>query len=151
MRSVFREAAWPALTVLVAHALLGKLFGHEPVVDPVMHVLGGVAFAYLVIGLIRLFPEWSGQVRPLILYLLAFGLTSSAAIVWELAEFLSDIYLGTKTHTSIASTLRDLFNGLLGALALVAAHWLWSRSRPRHGRRRPTQTRVPPHQTRPDA
>jgi hypothetical protein len=131
LKTIIRDAAWPAIAVLVAHAILGETFGHEPVVDPVMHFLGGCACAYLVIGLVRLFPEWSGQVRPLILYLLAFGLTSSVAVFWELGEFLSDIYLGTRAHTSIASTLRDLLNGLLGALALVAAHWLESKKRAR--------------------
>jgi len=34
------------LVVLIAHAVLGDVFGHEPYVDPVMHFAGGVSAAF---------------------------------------------------------------------------------------------------------
>jgi hypothetical protein len=128
--SIIRKAAWPGVVVLIAHAILGKLFGHEPIVDPVMHFLGGGACAFFVVALVRLRPRWFGELPPLTSYLLAFGLTSAVAVLWELGEFLSDLYLGTRTHTSIASTLRDLLNGLLGSLVFIAAHWFLARRPP---------------------
>ena len=44
----FRAAGWAPLTVLIAHHILARMFGHEPFVDPVMHFSGGAAAALVV-------------------------------------------------------------------------------------------------------
>jgi hypothetical protein len=114
-----REAAWPGLVVLVAHAVLGEIFGHEPYVDPAMHFGGGVAAAFFFTRLPRVLPEYLGEPTPLARGLLGIGLTSAVAILWELGEHLSDVFLGTRIPRSVGNTMRDLVAGMLGASALV--------------------------------
>ena len=113
------EVIWPGLVVLVAHAILGTIFGHEPYVDPVMHFSGGVAAAYCFIRLPRLAPRYFGEPTPLTRYLFSFGLVTVVAVFWEFGEYLSDIFLGTRIQRSIGNTLRDLLNGMLGAMVLI--------------------------------
>jgi hypothetical protein len=127
-QDVLREAAWPGVTVLVAHAFLGEVFGHEPYVDPAMHFLGGVAAAMFFSRIGPFFPSLLGTLLPQARRILAFTATTTVAVLWEFGEYLSDLYLGTRTHTSIGSTLRDLFNGMLGALVYIAVEYLLSSS-----------------------
>ncbi len=42
------------------------------------------------------------------------------AMHWELGEFLSDVLVGTHIQRSVGNTMRDLFNGLLGAGLFIA-------------------------------
>jgi len=117
---IIREAAWPGLLVLVAHSILGAIFGHEPYVDPAMHLCGGAAAAFFFVRMPRLLPGHFGELTPTARCLLAFGLASAVAVFWELGEYVSDVYLGTHAHQTIAGTLRDLADGMTGAAALVA-------------------------------
>jgi hypothetical protein len=116
-----REAAWPGLLVLVGHAVLGELFGHEPYVDPAMHFLGGVAAAFFFTRLPGLLPRYFAQPTATVTGLLGIGLTSAVAILWELGEYLSDVLFGTRIQYDVGNTMRDLVNGMAGATALVVA------------------------------
>jgi hypothetical protein len=118
---VIREAAWPGLAVLVAHSVLGSLFGHEPYVDPAMHFLGGAAAAFFFTRLPRLFPRHLGAPTPLARALLGFGLTCAVAVFWEFGEHAVDLYLGSRSFERLGSTLRDLLNGMLGSVAFLTA------------------------------
>ena len=84
-----------------------------------MHFLGGVAAAYFFIRIPMLLPQFFGAPTPATLYLLALGLTCTVALLWEFGEFLSDTLLGTRIQRSIGNTMRDLFNGMLGALLFI--------------------------------
>ena len=53
------------------------------------------------------------------LALLAFGLTTFAAVAWESVEFLRDTYRGTSIQRGLANTMRDLFLGVSGAVLFV--------------------------------
>lgn len=66
-------------------------------------------------------PELFGEPNRATLYLLGFGLTSAVALVWEFGEFLLDLYFGTRIQRSIGNTMRDLFNGMTGAIFLILA------------------------------
>ena len=125
------EIVWPGLVVLVAHAILGALFGHEPYVDPVMHFSGGIAAAYFFLHLPRLTPRYFGKIAPVTRYLLGFGLVTVVAVLWEFGEYLADFFLSTRMHQTIGGTLRDLFNGMSGATVLMGIDfWLWRRREP---------------------
>lgn len=121
VRRVGREAAWAPVAVLLLHAAGGHLFGHEPYVDPIMHFLGGAATAFFLRRSCSIGRDGLGAPSPLAVDLLAFGLTCTVALFWEFGEFLSDRYIGTLTHTTVASTLRDLLLGVLGALAYLVS------------------------------
>ena len=121
IRTLIRDAAWPGLVVLVAHALLGEIFGHEPYVDPAMHFSGGMAAAFFFTRLPRVLRGWFGDPTPVTIALLGIGLTSTVAVLWELGEFLADVALGTHIQRGIGNTMRDLMNGILGAAVFIVA------------------------------
>jgi hypothetical protein len=123
-RSVRRwlaAAAWAPVAVLVAHEVGARWLGHEPVVDPVMHFSGGAAIAFFVHRGTVVARRLFGAQTALATDLLSFGLACTAALFWELAEQLSDVYLGTHAHVSVGATLRDLWLGAAGALVYVVS------------------------------
>jgi hypothetical protein len=125
------QAGWAPIAVLVAHEVGARLFGHEPVVDPIMHFSGGAAVAYFVRRGCAVGRRFVGAPTPLAVDLLSFGLASVAALFWEFAERLSDVYLGTHAHTSVRGTLRDLELGVTGAVVYLLLARLAGRPRSR--------------------
>lgn len=121
LRAVARKAAWAPAAVFIAHDLGARAFGHEPVVDPIMHFLGGSAIAYFVYRVCRIGGLYLGAPSRFVIDLLAFGLTCAVALMWEFGEFLSRRFFGSHAHTSVGNTLRDLFLGMVGALASIGA------------------------------
>jgi hypothetical protein len=115
------RAGWPALAVIVLHAVAGRAFGHEPVVDPVSHFLGGVAAAYFVVAVSRSPSSPFGEPSRAGGVLLVVGTTALAALVWELGELTSDLVLGTRIQAEARITLRDLGLAVLGGGLTVAA------------------------------
>lgn len=121
---LIRDAAWAPAGVLLIHAVAGRLWGHEPYVDPVMHFLGGAAVAFFFRRAAVISEEILGAPSPLALDLVAFGLACTAALFWEFGELLSDLVLGSHIQVSAANTLRDLALGLTGAVVLLLTRHL---------------------------
>jgi len=115
-----REAAWAPIAVVILHSLAGKLFGHEPYVDPVMHFLGGFAIAFFFYRLFTLPFELFSTPSRLTLNLLAFGLACTAALFWEFGEFFTDQWFGTHMQRGLDNTMRDLLLGTSGAVVYLA-------------------------------
>ncbi len=125
----FRRAGWAPCAVFIFHLVLSRGFNiyerYQPADIP-MHFLGGWVIAYWFDILIQ---EWS---REKLLHaddrvthtLLTFGMVCMAVVVWEFAEFLSDLFLKTKAQNGdLPDTLLDQLLGMLGGLS-----WLSSRS-----------------------
>ena len=129
-----REAMWAPLAVVIVHWLAGGWLGHEPFVDPVMHFLGGMAAAFFVWHGATCARGYVGDLSHIALALLALGLATTAAVGWELAEFLSDSYRGTHMQRGIANTMRDLFLGVSGAVVYVGTYGLFLSRRSRRRR-----------------
>ena len=110
---------WAPIIVLIAHGIAGKLFGHEPYVDPIMHFSGGLAIAFFCWRACLLSPELFGKPSRLGIDLLAFGLTCAAALFWEFGEFIGDQVRGTNMQRGLGNTMRDLFLGTLGAIVFI--------------------------------
>ena len=123
---VGRRALWAPLAVIVLHILAGGCLGHDPSVDPVMHFLGGTAAAFFFWQASACARSYLGDLTPLASGLLAFGMASVAAVVWEFGEFLLDWYRGTHLQRDLADTMRDLFLGLSGATAYLVTRGLLS-------------------------
>lgn len=121
IRRLAREAAWAPIGVVVLHSVAGGLFGHEPYVDPVMHFLGGVAMAYFAHRACVVGVDLLGSLTKLGRAVLAFSVTCSAAVFWEIGEFAVDSILNTNVQISVGNTMRDLILGLFGAVAYLAA------------------------------
>ena len=116
---IAREALWFPLAVVVFHAVAGRVFGHEPYVDPVAHTLGGIAMAFFFHRSCAIGRSYLGDLSRLATGLLTVGLVSVVALLWELGELMSDVFLGTNIQRSAPNTLRDLTLGLGGAVAYV--------------------------------
>ena len=115
-----REAAWAPL-ILVASYLTGvalHLYKLYPNLDIPTHLLGGIAITYFYRVAIRNSQGTLGNIPLSIQILLAFTATGTTAIFWEFYENLLDYFLHTHTVLGLFDTLKDLFNGLLGALVL---------------------------------
>ena len=108
---VAREVSWAPLTIIILHAIAGKVFGHEPYVDPVMHFLGGVAVAFFLRQTAIIAAPLLGTLKPLTLDLLAFGLSCTATLYWEIGEYIVDLVFGTNIQISKMNTMRDLILG----------------------------------------
>jgi hypothetical protein len=128
---ICRRALWAPIIVLIAHGIAGKLFGHEPYVDPIMHFSGGLAIAFFCWRSCFLSPELFGKPSRLGIDLLAFGLTCAAALFWEFGEFIGDRVRGTNVQRGLQNTMRDLFLGTLGGLVfLIGARVVRSSKKP---------------------
>lgn len=127
-----KRAAWAPIAVVVLHWVLAEIFGHEPYVDPAIQLCGGVAVAYLLHEACVTLSVLLGQPSTLGRNLMAFGLTAAFAILWEVGEFVTDIFMGTDIQGDVAETMRDLILGLMGAMVFLIGHWLGVRDAEQH-------------------
>jgi hypothetical protein len=116
---ICRGALWAPIIVLIVHGIAGKVFGHEPYVDPIMHFSGGLAIAFFCWRACSMSSELFGKPSRLAIDLLAFGLTCAAALFWEFGEFIADQVKGTRVQRGLGNTMRDLFLGTLGAIVFI--------------------------------
>lgn len=132
---VTKEALWAPLAVVILHWVAGRQWGHEPYVDPVMHVLGGVAVAFFFLRAADCSRRYLGDLSPLARALLALGLASFAAVAWECGEFLLDMYRWGPIQRGLTNTMRDLFLGVGGALLYVVTDGVLTKQGAREERR----------------
>jgi hypothetical protein len=110
------------LVVFCVHIVVAKGFNayiSYPWLDIPAHIFGGVAMAYFILVCVAYSQDFLGSIPKAIQLVAAFGLTAVVAIVWEFAEFLSDLAFGTRLNLGVSDTLSDLFFGLLGASVVV--------------------------------
>ena len=117
------EAGWAPAMVFAAHVVISRarFYIAWPSIDIPMHLLGGVAIAFLLWraahGASR--AGVTGMPNATGLAVMVLGLTCAAAVIWECAEFLSDRYLGTRSQLSIADTLGDMVVGISGGVTFL--------------------------------
>jgi len=118
-----RRALWFPLAVFVAHLVLSFLFAYDrfPPLDGPMHVLGGIAIAFSVWGGLNVLINAGvlAPVQPALRAVLLFALTSTAAVFWEFAEFVSDHTIGTHVQWGLRDTLMDMLLGIIGGLVYL--------------------------------
>lgn len=115
---VLVNPGWAPLGVVILHLLLAE-FGLTERFDRLLHFLGGAAIAYFVFGLINRAPGLAAGIPSWFLYLFAFTAVCTVATFWEFGEFASDQFMGTAIQRGLTETIRDLFYGVLGALACL--------------------------------
>lgn len=101
---------WPAVLIILIHAFVSAVFGHQRWLDPVLHFLGGMTLLYA-------FSYW-WRVQHIVPYKAGWALFSALAVMllWELGEFLSDKYLHTHVQQGAVDTYGDLVLGFSGAV-----------------------------------
>ena len=119
------QAAWAPVAVLALHFVAADgLAAYErwPNLDIPMHVLGGMAIAWLVHTASRLGVAMGvlGSYGGVVHAALMIGLTCAATIFWEFAEFLADTYLGTNMQGGdLNDTLLDMLLGMAGGARVL--------------------------------
>ena len=126
LKATLRESAWAPLCILLFYgfALAVHLFDLFPVIDIPTHFIGAIAITYFYRSAIRNSRQLVGETPHSIQVLLAFTLTGTTTILWELYEKTLDTFLGTNKIRGLEDTLTDLFVGLMGALFFS---WLYKR------------------------
>jgi hypothetical protein len=118
------RAAWAPLAVVIGHAVIALVFGHQRQFDPAMHFFGGVAGAYFASRAVFVARNWFGNPAPTAHALIAFCLTATAAVCWEFEEFTSGLIFGHSSQHSVEETMGDLLLGCGGALIFVLGELL---------------------------
>ena len=129
-----RRAGWAPTLVFVAHMILWHGVGAYaafPPLDAPMHLLGGLAIAFFLWTAYSISARSGTFGRPNTSAIAVLTLTSTAtsAVLWELAEYLSDRFLGTNTQKGLEDTLLDLLLGLVGGAIFVGVAWFRPRRR----------------------
>jgi hypothetical protein len=130
------DPGWAPIAVAVAF-LLSVGSGYAESHDYVFHTAGGAAIAYFALRTASIVPSLSKRVslagRPAFAFLAAM----TVALLWEVAEFCADQWLGASLQGGIFETLRDVAFGAIGALVVAVAARLLAR--PVRGGQGPTK------------
>ena len=104
--------------------------------DSAMHLLGGVALAMLVSGLLVQAVEngWCPDIGGLITLVLVMSLVATGAVCWEVYEWTSDWFLGTHFQVDLDDTMKDLVLGLLGGAGYAGLGFVTNATASRRGR-----------------
>ena len=124
VRKLWLVGGWAPLLVFSIHVVASRglnAYVRFPGTDIPMHFAGGVAIAFFISGCFRALPrDTDRRSRVVVLEgVLVASLASTAAVVWEFAEFSSDRLVGTNIQVSLNNTMQDLALGMLGALVMV--------------------------------
>jgi hypothetical protein len=123
-----QRTAWAPISLVVVYALGVKATGAQsslPWIDMPAHFFGGVAITYFFEHALNAASPDLKSTNPAVLALAALGLTAMAAIAWELLEYGSDVWLGTRINLGVTDTLADLTLGVAGgALYFGVRPWL---------------------------
>ena len=133
IKQTFLTAAWAPLSVFMFYVSVSigtNAYVLYPWFDMPAHLLGGFAITYFFRAGIANSQEVVGRIPARIQILLAIGLTSIAAVIWECLEYISDLTLGTNWSWGLTDTLSDLFLGLIGAIVFVVIDTSRSSTRP---------------------
>lgn len=123
-----RAGGLPAIGLFLFHVVADRGFHayeHWNELDVPMHLFGGLAIAWF-FHHAALAASARGIIGPfhrVTHAVLVFALTCMATVFWEFAEFLTDLYLGTKAQLGVADTMGDMLLGICGGLAVLAFAW----------------------------
>jgi hypothetical protein len=116
-----RESAWAPLSVIGFYlfGLAFHLFDLYPALDIPTHFFGGITITYFYRSAIRNSQEFLGEIPLPIQVIFAFTATGTTIIFWEFYENILDFLFHAHNVLGLFDTLKDMFDGLLGALVLT--------------------------------
>ena len=108
----------------LAHFFCGEILGFFVKIkwwDSVLHTFSGMIIALLSFSLINLLNKNSSGFKLNIGFaaLFAFSLTVSIGALWEIIEYLADVWFGTNMQRAYVSTMNGRGAALVGQSALV--------------------------------
>lgn len=107
--------------VHIAFTYLVHIYAILPWFDIPMHYLGGltIALSFRATFLYLRDRGWIHEMDSTVLLLLVFTSVATAAVLWELLEFVYDRAFGVNVQISLANTMQDLVVGMAGGLTAV--------------------------------
>lgn len=128
---------YPITILLLLHTAFVYLdIYYIPHLDSAMHLLGGIALAILISGLLgnAVANGWCPVMGRLLTFILVTSLVATGAVFWEVYEWLSDRYLGTYFQPDLDDTMKDLVLGLLGGASYAVLGFITTAEAGQHGR-----------------
>lgn len=121
---ICRRFGWFPIAVLLAHEFCAHIlngYRRWPHIDIPLHFFGGASMAFLAAGALAVLAKRGLTHRPdaFTRMLVLIGMTATAALIWEFAEWTADRTLGTTCQLSLDDTLSDLAIGLLGGTTFI--------------------------------
>lgn len=126
LHAIRSTGIWAPVLVLIVHEFL-SIPGWRTQIDWFNHFSGGLAFTFFAWKSLPLLFPWTGQLTFPGRLGAAFLAGCTAALLWDLGEFASDLFLGTTIQKTIHETMMDLVNGFLGTTNTVLALTLLGR------------------------
>jgi hypothetical protein len=119
-----RRFGWMPIVVFLSHEICAHVvdgYRRWPSIDIPLHFAGGVAIAFFISGALTICGNHGVIRRPdWIVHLSAvFGLTCTAAVFWEFAEWTADHTIGTQCQLGLNDTMGDMLNGVLGGIVFI--------------------------------
>lgn len=118
LHAVRATGIWAPALVLLLHECL-SIPGWRTQIDWFNHFAGGLSFTFFAWKSLPLLFPWTGQLTGPGRLGAAFLAGCTAALLWDIGEFASDLFLGTTIQKSIHETMMDLVNGFLGTTTTV--------------------------------
>jgi len=120
-----RAGGWAPALVLFFHFLLAtplNLYARVPSLDSYEHLAGGIAFATFFwrsvsIPEARVLGSWSTVAKVLC----TFTAVGTAAVAWEVFEWMTDRLGWTRAQFGLADTLLDMVLGITGGVVFLTA------------------------------
>ncbi|RYD31418.1 MAG: hypothetical protein EOP85_22775 [Verrucomicrobiaceae bacterium] len=128
LHTVRNTGIWAPALVLVLHEFL-SIPGWRTQIDWFNHFAGGLSFTFFAWKCLPLLFPWTGPLTPAGRLAAAFLSGCTAALMWDIGEFASDMLLHTTIQKSLHETMMDLVNGFLGATLCTLVNSLLERRR----------------------
>ncbi len=129
IKEITIRASWFPLLVFVFHLVLGwgfEIYEKISGLDMLTHCIGGIAIAFFFYETLVILSN-KGVIESIsrtIRSALVFALTATAAVFWEFAEYIVDMYLGTRIQRNLQDTIADMAFGIFGGVLFL----IWSRA-----------------------
>ena len=122
MRRLFQfiraTGIWAPVLVLIIHQFL-SVKDWRTQIDWLNHFSGGLSFSYFTWKSLPFVSRWTGNPTAIGRLLCAFLSGCTAALLWEIGEFASDLILNTHIQKTVQETMMDIVNGFLGTTTTV--------------------------------
>ena len=120
LKHLIRIGFWPYIIFIInyaAYKLFPLAYDHYNFDNP-MHILGGMVAALSINYALQLLQKQKTVVISNLLIKWIFIITAviAVAVLWEFYEFTSDYFFGTIHQPTLNDTMKDLFNGMVGAV-----------------------------------
>lgn len=118
LHRIHATGIWAPAVVLVFHEFV-SIRGWRTEIDWLNHYSGGLSFTFFTWKSLPFLHRIVGNITCGGRVAAAFLAGCTAALMWEIGEFTSDIVLHTHIQKSIDETMMDLVNGFLGTVTIV--------------------------------